>query len=366
VIRDLLGRLDQSHFALISRQALADDPRFDRDEGGGWSGGNGQLGLDLRIVEDAITVVSLEPGGPADRAGVRPGWILTRIGQHDPADWRRHFGEADDGHGGQFVAVDAALSRLSGAPGSRVALAFRDGSDRTVELELERVPPYGEKVQLGNLPPLFARLRDKELATDGGRRVGVIEMNVWMTALSEPFAEAVDRYREYDGIVLDLRGNPGGVGGMVMGCAGHFIDERVSLGTLRMRGQELQFVSNPRRVSPRGERVSPFAGPLAVLIDERSASTSEIFAGGVQELGRARLFGSRTVGMALPALMERLPDGDVLYHAVADFATPRGMQIEKNGIKPDVPVELSRAGLLAGQDAAMREALRWIDEAAAR
>jgi carboxyl-terminal processing protease len=195
-----------------------------------------------------------------------------------------------------------------------------------------------------------ARISRETLDLDAG----VIRMNVWMAPLSVRFAEAVDRFRGLDGIVVDLRGNPGGLGGMVMGVSGHFLDERISLGTMRMREQKLEFVSNPQQVSPAGLRVEPYGGPLAILIDEMSASTSEVFAGGMQAVGRARVIGRRSAGMALPALMERLPNQDVLYHA--------GAPIEKLGVTPDITVPLLRGDLLAGRDADLEEALRWIAE----
>jgi carboxyl-terminal processing protease len=362
VIEEMITRLGQSHFALIPRETVDGDPRFASEHGGEEANlGDGQIGVELRLVEDGFVVSSVEPEGPAAVAGVRPGWLLDAIGDQRTVDLRERFDEVDDGHGGKVVAVGAALAKMAGRPGTTASLEFLDGSNRAVEVDLERVPPYGERVQLGNLPPFFARISNEEITHDElGIRVGVIQLNVWMSTLSRPFAEAVDRYRGHDGIVIDLRGNPGGVGAMVMGLAGHFIDERISLGTMRLRDQELKFVSNPQRVSPAGKRVRPFDGPLAVLIDEMSASTSEVFAGGVQAVGRARIFGRRSAGMALPALMERLPNQDVLYHAVADFTTPSGIQIEKNGISPDVAVALTRDDLLAERDATVEEALRWI------
>src|SRR5262249_21606938 len=145
--------------------------------------------------------------------------------------------------------------------------------------------------------------------TDKGHSVGVIRFNIWLAPLAPAFDKAVDAFRRSDGIVIDLRGNPGGLGGMAMGLAGHFLDKPASLGTMKMRDAELKFAVSPRRVSTTNQRVEPFAGPLAVLIDQGSLSTSEIFAGGLQALGRARIFGQATGGAALPSQMERLPNG---------------------------------------------------------
>jgi carboxyl-terminal processing protease len=171
---------------------------------------------------------------------------------------------------------------------------------------------------------------------------------------------AVDSVRTCDGIVIDLRGNPGGVGAMVMGFGGYFVDSTRSLGTMRTRDVSLNFVINPRTSRSDGRAVRPFSGPLAILVDPMSASTSEIFAAGMQRIGRARLFGEPSARAALPALMERLPSGDVFVHAVADFTDPLGRRIEGAGAVPDEIVPLEVSDILTGKDAPLDAAVRWI------
>lgn len=147
---------------------------------------------------------------------------------------------------------------------------------------------------------------------------------------------------------------------MAMGMAGHFLTEPVSLGEMRTRDSVLHFRVNPRRSNPAGERVQPFAGPVAILQDQLSMSTSEIFARGMQYLGRARVFGETTGGAALPSRLERLPSGDVLQFAFADFVDPEGTRLEGRGVIPDQPAPLTRADLLADRDAPLEAALSWI------
>jgi carboxyl-terminal processing protease len=183
-----------------------------------------------------------------------------------------------------------------------------------------------------------------------------------MAQVNEPIAEAVDRFRDADGIVLDLRGNPGGLAGMIVGVAGHFIDTPELLGTMRTRTvPRLEFVVNPRRATTDGRRVAPFAGPVAVLVDELTASASECFAGAMQDLGRVRVFGRRTMGQALPASTRRLSNGDVLEYVVGDFVTSAGRSLEGAGVTPDDAQPLTIADLRRGIDAPMAAALRWID-----
>ncbi len=210
---------------------------------------------------------------------------------------------------------------------------------------------------------MFVRVSSSLKPTPAGGTAGVIGFNVWMTAVDPEFQKAMDRFRSADGIVIDLRGNPGGLAAMIMGLAGHFVSERATLGVMKTRQSEMKFPANPRLVNAAGDRVEPYKGPVAILVDGMTGSASECFSGGLQSLGRARVFGQTSMGQALPALFDRLPNGDVLIHAWGDFVTGTGVRIEGRGVVPDEPVALTRAGLLAGQDATLDGALAWIDRA---
>jgi len=105
---------------------------------------------------------------------------------------------------------------------------------------------------------------------------------------------------------------------------------------------------------------------VAILVDAMSGSATECFAGGMQSLGRARVFGQTSMGQALPALFDRLPNGDLLIHAYGDFVTADGTRLEGRGVVPDQEVPLDRASLLAGHDATLDAALAWIDQAKQR
>ena len=147
---------------------------------------------------------------------------------------------------------------------------------------------------------------------------------------------------------------------MLGGVAGHFTDSAVNLGVMYGRGATLNLRSNPRLVSPTGDRVSVFSGPVAILVDPFTASTSEFFSAGMQALGRARIFGDTSAGQALPALMAKLPNGDVLMHPIADHEDAAGRRVEGRGVVPDVVTPLSRRDLLNGRDAALDAARAWL------
>jgi carboxyl-terminal processing protease len=247
---------------------------------------------------------------------------------------------------------------LAGAVGDSVRVTFRDGADAARQLAIVRETEPGLIAKFGNLPPLNTSLEFGRIRS-GKKSIGVIRFNIWMPVLGPQFDAAVDSLRDADGIVLDLRGNFGGVGGMAMGVAGHFLDSAYTIGTMHQRGLSLKFVANPRRSDTRSRAVRPYGGPLALVLDELSISTTEIFGGGLQALGRARVFGVQTSGQALPAVTERLPNGDILYHAIADFLSPTGKAFEGDGVIPDVRAPLTRSALLSGRDPALDAAVLW-------
>ena len=347
VIREMLARLKQSHFTLISSGADDDSVPL----------GAATVLMEVRATEAGVIVTRVAPESGAARAGIRPGDRLIAIDDAPAASVVAPTAATSDASVALWLE---AIRRLSGGVGTRarLRLARPDRSEYSAEVTREVEP--GETVVLGNLPPMRASLEAEEVRTSSGKRVGIIAFNVWMAPLAAPFAAAIDRFRAADGIVIDLSGNVGGLVEMIRGIAGHVVDQPVLIGRMQMRANALEFRANPRRSTSDGRRVEPFSGPLAIVVDGLTASASECFAAGLQGLGRARVFGTATMGQALPALTKSLPNGDVLEYAVGDFVTAGGRRVEGAGVIPDERVPLDPAELAAGRDARAR-AVAWID-----
>ena len=369
VIEEMLHRLGDSHMALIPRelaQSIEAGKSRPKNPGSPPSDGpkshEGDLGLEVRIKEREALVTRVAANGPAAEAGVKPGWIIRSVGEQAVSESLEPVWADKNVRRAEFMAWALITGELSGAPGSGVDVEFEDGAGRRTTLTLTREHVQGEPAKLGYLPTLYARLTSQSLPLENGGTVGLIRFNLWMVPIVQGLDQKIDQFRSADGIILDLRGNLGGLGGMVLGVSGHFLKDRISLGTLKMRDNDLIFYTNPRLVNPSGERVEPFSGPVAILIDGISLSAAEIFAGGMQAIGRARVFGEPSGGQALPAIWDRLPNGDVLYHAFGDFVTPTGVRLEGRGVSPDEVVPLRRRDLLAGRDATLEAALHWISQ----
>jgi len=346
VIREMLGRLGQSHFALLSST-------------GGRARGEARVAVDVRLLGTDVVIIDVVPDSAAAKAGLHPGQIITRVDDEPSGDWLAAAQGLNE-RGRAADAIAHALTALSGPAGSKAAVVVKDAAgERSIAVPRER--ENGRVVRFGNLPPLVVDVEAAERRTPNGHRAGVIAFNVWMPAATTGIDAAVDRFREADGLVLDLRGNPGGLVEMIRGVAGHVFDEPLSLGRLQTRQAQLLLEANPRFSTTDGRSVRPYSGPVAVLVDELTASASECFAGGLQSLGRARIFGRTTMGQALPAATHRLPNGDVLMHVLGDFVTPDGTRLEGRGVIPDEIVPLSLDGLRSGTDAVLDAALAWID-----
>lgn len=413
LLSEMLGRLGQSHFGIIPAEAAdasptvttqdeiadrgganaestdpaapdaakTDETATDREGSSPTStspaaggGGPGIAGIDIALVEGVPLVTRVTPGLAAARAGVLVGWEVVAIDGERLADAldpiRSALEEEKDAnspHARQLrmVLASTAAHQLAGEAGTSRRVLFRDasGAEQPVTVTFESAP-LGTS-QFGNLPPFPVEVESRvmEFPTEGGKpvKVGYLSFNIWMTGALAAIERGIDEMRACDGVVIDLRGNVGGVGAMSFGLAGHFLAQPASLGTMAGRDSTLVFNVTPRKLSAAGKRVRPIAKPLAIVVDGRSASTSEIFAAGLQELGRARVFGEPTAGMALPSHAVELPNGDVLLHAISDFTTPKGTRIEGLGVKPDVAVALTRDGLLKGRDAVLDAAARWIE-----
>ena len=346
----LLSRLKQTHFGIVPVDAYKELDQKNGTEKA--SPTEGDPGIDLRVIEGHSLVTFVTPGSPAEAQGVKPGWEILRAEGKDIEPGLKKVRQAI-GSSTMIALVETRLvtARLEGPINKTVEVEFRDGKDKKLTLQLGRTGPRGTETVLGTLPPLHFWLESRKVQGD----IGYLQFNMFFEpdAVMAAMQKLVADCAGCKGFVIDLRGNPGGLGGMAMGLAGWFTSQSgLQLGTMYLRTASVKFA-----VFPRPE---PFRGPLAILVDGCSASTSEIFAGGMQDLKRARIFGTHTAGAALPSMFERLPNGDGFQYAIANYISQGGKPLEGIGVTPDEEVKLTRHQLLEGQDPVLDAAANWI------
>lgn len=342
VLQQMLGELHQSHFNIIPPEAIVQDDSREPKGGG--------IGIDLRMVEGRPTVIRVDPNSKAAEAGLRPGFIIKKIDDSTAEEIIALFDKSTESPAIKTLRITRALlARTGGVPGTTVRISYLDGEDKPREAVITRERLKGEMSErFGHFPPQYLEFETKRLT--GG--IGYIRFNAFAISLIDRIKSAIRGMSDAPGIIIDLRGNPGGLGGMSYGIAGVLVKEETSLGTMHQRVGYLRFAVFPQP--------DPYLGPVVILTDGSSGSTSEILAAGMQELGRAVIVGEPTLGAALPSVITKLPTGALFQYAVADFRTPKGTLIEGRGVIPDVLVKRTRQSLLAGRDAQLEAAIEQI------
>src|SRR5262249_6902600 len=144
--------------------------------------------------------------------------------------------------------------------------------------------------------------------------LGYIRFNYFMMPVMEKVRAALREFRDAPGIIFDLRGNRGGIASLAPGVLGLMETRQTSLGAMNMRSEKINLAVFPQ--------AQPYTGPVAVLIDGGSGSTTEIFTAGLQELRRAVIVGERSAGAVLPSHFIKLPTGALFQYTFGDFRAP--------------------------------------------
>lgn len=356
VLNEMLGALGQSHLEVHGPGEASDEEAPAPASGPAQPAAEviqvgtdtGDPGLVVRDIEGKATVFSVRPESSAAHAGLRPGYLVTHIAGRDPAvlpPSPRALRPVEE----RFRLRRQAARLLSGPVGTKVSVRYLDGENHDHEVMLTRDAPKQAAVQALLMPPIVPEVH----VTHAGD-VGIVAFNFF---LLQPILAEVEkaiqgfRHGGAKALIIDLRGNPGGFGGMAIPVAARLVAHPMSLGTIQFRD-----FANTLSVEPSiGNK--PFLGKVIILTDEGSASTSEILAAGLQEAKRATVVGESTVGAALGSTIESLPGGAVIQIPVAGFKTPSGVAIEGRGVQPDRRVLETRAALLAGHDPVLEEAL---------
>ena len=266
-----------------------------------------QLSLDKATKE--LVVVSPIEGTPASRAGVLSKDVIVSI----------------DGKSTEGMSTEDAVKLIRGPEGSAVILGLRRG-DQLIDVPLTRA-----RIEINAVSYKLNTTRDQH-------KVGYIRLKQFNANAAKEMREAAKALeaQDVDGYVLDLRGNPGGLLEASIDIARQWLNEGIIVSTRTREG-----IRDVRRAT--GSAITD--KPLVVLIDQGSASASEILSGSLQDNGRAQLVGQKTFGKGLVQAVRGLSDGSGLTVTIAKYLTPKGTDIHKNGIEPDIKSEMSEKQL---------------------
>ena len=259
------------------------------------------IGAYVAVKDDQIIIIAPIAGLPADRAGIRAGDIILEI----------------DGQSTSDMSLVEVVLKVRGPQGTMVSLlVLHEG-----ETEPELIEVVRAEIEV---PSVQFEMR-------GG--IAYINITDFIERTAEELSSVLEEIKQQAlGIILDLRSNPGGLLGTVVDVAGFFLEEGVVLDVVDNEGNHEAYWVEP------GEITTDL--PLVVLVNEYSASGSEVLAGALQDYGRATIAGTKTFGKGSVNVLYQLDDGSGLYITYARWLTPNGRLIEGEGIYPDYELEL--------------------------
>ena len=271
----------------------------------------GGVGISVSMQEGMLTVISTIDGTPAHQAGILSGDRIVEV----------------DGRRLDSISLDEAVGMLRGKPGSKVNLTvYREKGNNELSFELKRALIPLESVFATNMAP--------------DNNIGYLRITQFM----EPTASAVEKaLRRFEsekvcGLILDLRGNPGGLLHSAVAVSSFFLPKNQVIVSVEGRNRS----SNYQERSTAGYKF-PARCPVIILVNRGSASAAEVTAGCLRDLSRAVLLGEKTFGKGSVQTVHELPGGYALKLTVAKYYTPSRRVIHGNGLEPDIKVEMSVA-----------------------
>jgi carboxyl-terminal processing protease len=288
------------------------------------------IGLQLGVKNDKITAISPIKGTPAEKAGLKPGDVVLAVDKTPTAD----------------LSIDEVVNMIRGPKGTKVVLTImRKGSDGTKDIEITR--------DLIKVPSMELEFK----TTADGKKIAHVTLFQFSDTVYQDFKNAAFEIlnNNVSGIILDLRNDPGGLVNQATDIAGWFLNRgEVILSEQERDGSKTEIKSNgPSNFS---------SLPLVVLINEGSASASEILAGALKDNRGAPLIGQTSFGKGTVQKIIDFDDGSSLKVTVAKWFTPSGVRIQDTGIEPDIKVELTIEDYDAGKDPQMERALQEIEK----
>ncbi len=378
ILEEMINRLGRSHFAIIppeyfqtleKAKARAREKRSLKQPStsdGAESSGDSKdteidlqdldakygIGIELRMIAGHFVISRVDEDSSAAEKGLKPGFILDKIDGVllDDLIRRTIASYPSTRNIQQRLPSEIVGWFLNGKPNTTVNLTCLDGVGQASEYEVPRRPLGGDTISFGSRFPLqYLQFESKSL-TDN---VGYIRFNVFAIPMIGKFCDAISQFAAKKALIIDLRGNVGGVVGTLVALNGMLSDHLTVIGTSIYRDGSERLIATPK--------VKNFKGKIVILVDGQSASAAELFAAGMQDNHRALIVGERTSAEALPSITTPLATGAVLIYPIADFKTPNGRSVEGNGVEPDYKVSFDRESLLKGTDVQLEKALSLVN-----
>jgi len=344
-INQMLFELDVSHIGVVS----ADE----KEQLEPILAAEGSVGIDVRLLDGDAVITSVQPGSPGKQAGLRPGLVVQRLNGKTVEEWAGEVWPIPPLHErNERKRLTSKLQEQScGLLDTTVDLVYLDTHGEVHEVALQRAQREGKVILGDEFPPFYVEFEARWLDEE----IGYIRFNAFLPTVDQRFTEALASLRDARGLIIDLRGNHGGVYPVRKGMAEQFVQEQAVFWSYKERDSVREVYLEPVD--------NAYGGPLVVIIDVMSASSAEEFSGALQAIGRAVVVGERSAGICVVADMLELPNGAVLMYPYGQTRTADGTVLEGRGVIPDIEVSLDRASLLEGRDPQLEAAIEAVRDA---
>ena len=309
-IQGLAKSLDDPYTVFLPPEETKE---FESEISGNFEG----VGMEVGIRDDMLTVIAPIKGNPADRAGIKAGDKILKIN-----------GEITSG-----MIVDEAVRLIRGPKGTEVNLTLiREGKDDPIEVKVTR-----DVITIPTIDTEEIKVDISGTTRDG---IYVIKLHNFSAVSTKLFREAINKFidSKSDRLVLDLRGNPGGYLEAAVDIASWFLPKGKPVVREDFGGKRPE---NVYRSSGKNIFPSSLNLKMVVLVNEGSASASEILAGALQEYGVAKLVGAKTFGKGSVQELVKITPETSLKVTIARWLTPNGKSISEGGLTPDVEVKMT-------------------------
>ncbi|MCH8247795.1 MAG: hypothetical protein IH951_15515 [Bacteroidetes bacterium] len=314
------------------------------------------IGVDAKLLSGEAIITSVNPDSPGALAGLRPGFVIQRVDgktiEQIAEEREMELTPPFNDRNRRSMITDDIRGLVYGTAGTIVSMSYLDEQGTLKETTIERVKrgERGERIKLGEtLPLIYVEFDAKRLDSN----IGYLRFNAFLPPVDERFLEVLEEMSDMDGLIIDLRGNPDGAFVIRRAIAEHLIEELTFFWSYKGRDGDRDVFLDP------AERV--YGGPLVVLVDVGSWSSSEEFAGGMQAIGRAVVIGERTLGKVLVQGEMELPNGAVLIYPTEQKRTAEGVVLEGRGVIPDLEITLERTLLSQGIDSQLEAAITYLE-----
>ena len=322
-VRGVVGALQDPYSVFFTPD---ETKKFNEELSGSFEGIGAEIGFNKNNI---LSIIAPLPGTPAERAGLKAEDMILKIDGQDTAN----------------INLDEAVSKIRGPKSTEVTLnIFREGFSEPKDYAIIR-----DRIQIESVKWEMKEI--KETPTQKSGQVAYIKISHFNADTGDKFEKIVMPVlqKNPDGIILDLRNNPGGFLDVSVDIAGFWTGDKTVV---------IEQIKRDKKEELKGNGIARFQDiPTVVLVNGGSASASEIVAGALQDHGRAKIVGTKTFGKGSVQELESLGNGSSLKLTVAKWLTPNGISISEKGITPDIEVKFTDKDFEEKKDPQMDKAL---------